>query len=213
MEKRKDIEFLEFLEPKEGVIYSVNVTSFMLANFKIPDLKDYTVLHTIFTDAIQFITRLKNKNLILFDNNVVNTLSTLSNEKDGVYYKNWFDTVVLWVEITEHGIDYLYEYRNNQLLLETTMSSKKANESLIETNKAVRSNNRNTFRILILTVIISAVNIGITIKNDINEGEKEQLRTSLQSQSKQLTEQQLMINQQGLIISHLIEVSKLYPKK
>jgi hypothetical protein len=208
MEKRKDIKFLEFLEPKEGVIKNVNITDFMMKEFDVPDLQDFTITHSYFTDAVKFLARLKQKGLILFDDAALENISTWTYKKDGKETKHWFNTLPMTVTLDEYGLDYLYEFRNNQILLETNISSRKANESALETNKSVRSNNRNTFKILILTAIISAVNLGVVIKNYFSDNDKLQLRTLIQSQSRQLTEQQSIINQQQLILSHLIGLNK-----
>jgi len=213
MESPKEIEFLEFLEPKDGIIRGdKKIAPFMIANFPKPDpLSETSSPDT--DEGVIFLQDLSDRKLIRVHMDTIRQVNNWKNPIGNLEYKYWFDTQEHTAHITKEGIGYLSLYRSNKILLETSVSTQKANESSIRTNKSVTANNRNTIRILIVATIISLANLGIAFATFSNENDKEQLRTLLQAQSKQLSEQQSIINQQQLLLSHLIEISKTSPKK
>jgi len=132
-EKRKDIRFLEFLEPEDGIIKGeVKIASFMINNFIKPDpLSDLTTNEN--DNGIFFLQDLSDRKLIRIHMETIKQVNSWLYPIGNKNYKHWFDTQEHTANITKDGLNYLYQHRNNQILLETSISTTK-------TNRAVQKN-------------------------------------------------------------------------
>ena len=132
-EKRIDIRFLEFLEPHDGNIKSdVKIAPFMIENFQKPDPLDLNTKPET-DEGVRFLQTMSDRKLIRVHMDTIRQVNYWKYPKGDKEYKHWFDTQAHTVEITRDGLDYLYQYRNNMILLETSISTTK-------TNNAVRNN-------------------------------------------------------------------------
>lgn len=166
--------------PKE-----VDVTSFMVKNL----IKPNPIPISENEEGNIIINQLLSKGFIEYKGGVAFTNIGVLINKEIVWWDNVGGTNRY--RITKPGLDYLYKYRSNQIILST--------------NKSVQSTNKNTIRILIFATLISLLNLGIAIKSFIDNDEKEQLHTLLQSKGKLSDSLQSTINQEQTLINHLLK--------
>ena len=161
MEKPKHIEFLEFLEPVDGLPKEKLIRSFMIKNFEKPkDLSEFADNEK--EPGKQMLLDLLDDGQI--EANELDILHVCN--KDWVdhrgleKYQQWFDTLHVAVKITQHGLDELEEYRNNHLISETLRSNK-------ETTDAVKKNidTQTILGIVSTTAIIAAAVIAFMAYN------------------------------------------------
>jgi hypothetical protein len=207
MEKSLDIKFLEFLEPKEGVVKGINVTTFMMDNFKIPNNEDLNNDNSN-EDAILFLNRLYAKKHIIFDPHRITELVKWRYPSGENNYKHWFNTITpeLNVKISEQGLEYLYNYRTNYILLET-------NISIRDTNIAVKKNitAQLIFGIVSVIAIVTTAVIAVMAYYKDDSENLILIRKSMQRQDSIL--QSIQQSQKGIDTSLKIMAKKTLPKK
>jgi len=158
MNKNLTITFLEFLEPTtEANPTEKVINDFMISKFEKPssDISNEN-------DAgIIFLKRLTSKKLIDVINNpydqIVMGWEYVSGEQ---ICKRWWDSTTEPTRaiLTEDGLEYLHNYRVNEILLETNISSRDTNISIQNTNEAVKKN----ITAQIILGIVSALAIVVT---------------------------------------------------
>jgi len=179
MAKNLDIEFLEFLEPQDGVPKDVDITTFILKNFPIPNIEDFEAPYDD-TDALAF---LRKSNINKYFSYYADALGPIVNKfryyKNGKEYRHWFGELEphVFAKIQDAGLKHLYEYRTNEILRLT-------NQSTVDTNKALQRN----IKFQIATGIITTAAIALTASIAVMAYNKDdsinliQARKSLQQQ-------------------------------
>jgi hypothetical protein len=212
MEKTLAIKFLEFLEPiTEANPTEKIINDFMVANFERPLPNTSNA-----NDAgIIFLQRLTSKKLINVINNPYDQISfgwefTTGDE----ICKRWWDSTTEPTKaiLTEDGLEYLHNYRVNEILLETNISSRDTNASIKETNDAVKKN--ITAQIIlgivsVLAIVITAI-IAVMAYYKPDSENLILLRKAVQRQDSIL--QNIQQSQKGIDTSLKIMAKKTLPK-
>jgi len=147
------IKFLELLEPKKDIPKPVDITKFMMGNFNVPaHIVENDSQTNSNEEAVLFLEKYKKKGLVDFSDGDFAKVMGWFDDKEGVLHRFWFDTIEppMAAIITEKGLNELKEYRVNNIL-------KITNQSILETNEAVRINSRWQTKILAGTLIVSTL--------------------------------------------------------
>jgi len=212
MPKYLDVDFLEFLEPEDGIPKDVDITTFIMKNFPIPNLKDLDTSYYD-TDALKFLRKSENNGYFSY---YQEKLSPIDNkwvyESEGKKNRYWFDTIKsglkepVFARITDFGMQYLYDYRTNEIL-------KITNKSIVETNKAVK---RSLYAQIVigvistLAIVLTAVYAIMAYKKDEPKSLKE-INALLQKQEQVLDS--IRQSQKNISTSLKIITKKTSPKK
>ncbi|MGN6640798.1 MAG: hypothetical protein ACTHJ8_17940 [Mucilaginibacter sp.] len=126
-----EIEFLQFLEPLDGVPKRINVFPFISKYFLKPnDLSEKA--NNEGNIAKQFLLNLSEKRLIFINEGALSNICNKSwtNPIGNKRYQFWFDNMPVEVMIRPDGQEYLKEERIKNILTETSISTKKTNDAL-----------------------------------------------------------------------------------
>lgn len=213
MEKTLAIKFLEFLEPTTEANPSVKVINdFMVANFERPSPNTNNE-----DDAgIIFLQRLTTKKLINVINNPYDQISFGWEFSTGEEIcKRWWDSTTEPTKaiLTEDGLEYLHNYRVNEILLETNISSRDTNASIKETNDAVKKNITAQIILGIVSVVAIVITAVIAIMAYYKPDSENLilLRKAMQRQDSIL--QNIQQSQKGIDTSLRIMAKKTLPQK
>jgi len=185
MDRRIDIKLLEFLEPQKGMPQELAINQFVLSNFDKPDVlptkeKD---------DACILLSELYKEKLIdLIKGAAPLYMGKYNSEKVILWWDNMPGKD--YYKITRSGINFLDQYRISQ--------------TASETNKSVKSTNRNTIIILTFALLISAANLWVTTKNYLSENEKDDLQIALHTKMIIADSLQSLVNQQQNTMTHFL---------
>ncbi|HTK22142.1 MAG TPA: hypothetical protein VL442_21635 [Mucilaginibacter sp.] len=150
-----EIDFLEFLEPTDGVTKQIDVFSFIYKHFDKPkDLKENVDNES--DTAKLFLLNLCNRELIIpVDAGALVHICNKSwtTPKDGIRYQMWFDELEVLVALTPQGQTYLNEERVKNILSETNKSIQLSNRSTVETNDLVKLNIKVQIGMGIITLL------------------------------------------------------------
>jgi hypothetical protein len=213
MEKKLTIKFLEFLEPiTEANPIEKVINAFMVDNFDKPPASTSND-----NDAgIIFLKRLTAKKLINVIDNPYDQISLGWEYTSGEdICKRWWDSTTEPTKaiLTEDGLEYLHNYRVNEILLETNISSRDTNASIKDTNESVRKNITAQIILGIVSVLAIVITAIIAVMA-YNKGDSENLiliRKAMQRQDSIL--QSIQLSQKGIDTSLRIMAKKTSQKK
>lgn len=208
MAKNLEIEFLEFLEPDDGIAKDVDITPFIMKHFPVPNIDDLEVSFYD-TDAFTFLRKSDNNGYFSYYEHLMSPIyEKWILEKHGKKSRYWFNTLEphVYAKIQDLGVNRLHEYRTSEIL-------KITNQSIVDTNKAVRISLYLQIAIGVITMIAIVLTALYAILAYRKEDPKSliEISKSLQRQEQLLESIQLLEKERNTSLKK--GAKKILPKK